>query len=594
MIDTISKFRDLLDAREKRQALVLLVLMLALGIVELVGVAAIFPLFSVLADPGIIQSNQYLRRTYEMLGFTSTNNFLIFLSATVFVIVVTRTAFTAVTSYGLLRYAQMRSHALSVKLLSSYLRRPYAWFLNRHSAEMGKSVLSEVDQVVRDSLIPALQLVSRLIIVLLIVGLVIAIEPVVAVSAFAGVALAYGLVYLSVSTFLRRQGKARIAANRARFQIAQELLGGVKEVKIGGLERGYLRRFEKASLHFARIRTQFQLVREVPRYMLELIAIGGILVLIIALLIRADGNLGVALPVIALYAFAGLRLLPAVQVIYQSIVSLRFGGPALKALHAELRTGEHATDWESVVPLALKRELALEHVSFTYPKADRPILQDVSLAIPVHTTVGLVGVTGAGKSTLVDVILGLLEPHQGRLSIDGQTIDRSNVRAWQRSVGYVPQQIFLADESIAANIAFGVQPEKIDHSAIERAARMAMLHEFIVTELPKGYETEVGERGVRLSGGQRQRVGIARALYHDPDVLVLDEATSALDNLTEKAVMEAVNNLSRRKTIVIIAHRLTTVKGCDAIFIVDKGKVRVAGQGELAELSGQYPVLGGV
>jgi ABC-type multidrug transport system fused ATPase/permease subunit len=594
MIETFSKLRDLLDAREKRQALVLLVLMLVLGVLEMVGVASIFPLFAVLSDPGIIQSNPYLRRTYETLGFANTNSFFIFLSAAVFLIIVARTAFTAVTTYGLLRYAQMRSHTLSVKLLSSYLRRPYTWFLNRHSADMGKSVLSEVEQVVRDSLIPALQLVSRLIIVAFIVGVVVAAEPVVAVSVFVGVSLVYGLVYLSMSGFLRRLGRARIAANRARYQIAQEVLGGVKEVKIGGLERGYLRRFENASLRFARLRVQFQLVRELPRHVLELIAIGSILIVIMALLMRADGNLGAALPVIALYAFAGLRLLPAVQTIYQSIVSLRFGGPALEALHAELSAPAQAANWAAVAPLPLKREIALEHVSFAYPQAGRTALHDISLTIPVHTTVGLVGATGAGKSTLVDVILGLLEPQQGRLMVDGQAIDRSNVRAWQRSVGYVPQQIFLADESIAANIAFGMPPDKIDHAAVERAARMAMLHEFIVTELPKGYDTEVGERGVRLSGGQRQRVGIARALYHDPDVLVLDEATSALDNLTEKAVMEAVNNLARRKTIIMIAHRLSTVKGCDTIFLVDRGTIKVAGHEDLVELRRPYLALGAV
>jgi ATP-binding cassette, subfamily B, bacterial PglK len=592
MIETISKLRNLLDTREKRRSLVLLALMLALGFIETAGVSSIFPLIAVLADPKITQTNHYLHWAYETLGFTNASSFFIFLSAAVFLIIVARTAFTAATTYGLLRYAEMRSHTLSVRLLSSYLRRPYAWFLDRHSADMAKSVLFEVDEVVKGSLLPALQLISRLITTLFIVGLVVAVQPMIAVSVFPALALSYGLVYLTLSRVLRRRGRERVAANRARYQIAQEMLGGVKDVKIGGLERGYLLRFEKASRRFTRLRVQFQLIREVPRYLLELVAVGGMLVVIMALLIRTDGNLGKALPVIALYAFAGLRLLPAVQTIYQSFVSLRFGGPALEALHAELVKADHATDFAEVAPLPLKRELALEHVNFAYPKAERPALHDVSLTIPLHTSVGLVGATGAGKSTLVDVILGLLEPQQGRLLVDDKVIDRSNVRAWQRSIGYVPQQIFLADESIAANIAFGMPPERIDKAAVERAARMAMLHDFIVNDLPKGYSTEVGERGVRLSGGQRQRIAIARALYHDPDVLVLDEATSALDNLTEKAVMEAVNNLSRRKTIIMIAHRLTTVKGCDRIFLVDRGTVRPAGAEVLVDLGQSFSRLG--
>ncbi|SDP63383.1 ABC-type bacteriocin/lantibiotic exporter, contains an N-terminal double-glycine peptidase domain [Filomicrobium insigne] len=593
MRETISKLSDLLDRREKWQALLLLVLMLALGLVEMVGVASILPLIAVLSDPSIIQTNPYLRWAYEALGFSSVNSFLIVLAALVFLVIVVRTGVTAVTSYGVLRYAQMRSHALSVKLLTSYLRRPYAWFLNRHSADMGKSVLSEVEQVVNESLMPCLQLVSRLIITLFITGLVVVIEPVVAIGVLVGVSLAYGLVFLAVSTYLRRLGKERVAANRARYQIAQEVLGGVKEVKIGGLEPGYVRRFSKASQHFARLRSRFQLVREVPRHLLELVAIGGVLVVILVLLFRADGNLKTALPIIALYAFAGLRLLPAVQTIYQSLVALRFGGPALDALHRELCEADgQASDWANVVPLPLRSQIELDHVDFSYPQAGRPALRDVSLRIPVHTSVGIVGETGAGKSTLVDIILGLLEPQNGRLRVDDVPIERSNVRAWQRSVGYVPQHIFLADESIAANIAFGVPLDKIDQSAVERAARMAKLHDFVMSELPHGYATEVGERGVRLSGGQRQRVGIARALYHDPDVLVLDEATSALDNRTEKAVMDAVNNLAHRKTIIMIAHRLTTVSGCDAIFMVERGAVRVAGQGELGELGNAAQVLG--
>ncbi len=574
----VFKLCDLLDAREKRQALMLLALMLALGLVEMAGVASIFPLIAVLSDPGLIESNGYLRWTYETFGFSSVNSFFIFLSAAVFLTVVVRIVFAATTSYALARYAQMRAHALSVKLLSSYLRRPYAWFLNQHSADLGKSVLSEVEEVVNGSLMPALQFVSRFIVIFLIVGLVIAVEPTVAFTALSSIALAYGLVYLAIRGYLRRKGQERLAANRARFQVAQEVLGGVKEVKIGGLEAGYLRRFEKGSLRFARLKTQLQLVRQVPRHVLEFVAIGSMLIVILLLLHRADGNLTTVMPFLSLYAFASLRLLPSVQSIYQCIVSLRFGGPALEVLHGELTAAnQHAAEFVNVAPLPLTRDIVLEHVSFAYALAGRPALRDISVAIPVHTTIGIVGATGAGKSTLVDIILGLLEPQQGRLLVDGQAIDHRNVRAWQRSVGYVPQQIFLADESIAANIAFGVPPNQIDRAAVERAARMAMLHDFIVDELPKGYDTEVGERGVRLSGGQRQRVGIARALYHDPEVLVLDEATSALDVRTEQALMDCVEAISGRKTLLIVAHRSETLRLCSKILLIENGSIKDVG-----------------
>lgn len=573
MIATLSKLCDLLSAREKRQALLLLVLMLALGLLEMAGVASIFPLIAVLSDPGLIESNTYLQWTYQTLGFSDTNSFFIFLSAAVFLTVVVRVVFSAATNYGLLRYAQMRSHSLSVRLLGSYLRRPYAFFLNRHSADMGKSVLSEVEQVINGSLMPLLQLVSKLIVSTFLVSLVVAVEPVVAAVSLITLTGSYGVVYVAIRGYLRRKGAERLAANRARYQIAQEVLAGVKEVKVGGLERGYLRRYGKASGRFARLKVRLSLINEIPRHLLELTTLGGIITIIMVLLIRADGQMSVALPVVTLYAFAGLRLLPAIQTIYRSVVAMRFGGPALDALHRDLFEAEHATDLKPVEPLSLSREIALENVSFAYPLSDRTALKDITLTIPAHSTVGFVGATGAGKSTIVDLILGLLEPQQGTLKVDGMPITRANVRNWQRSVGYVPQQIFLADESVAANIALGLPPKKIDMDAVERAARMANLHDFIVDELPKGYQTEIGDRGIRLSGGQCQRVGIARALYNDPDVLVLDEATSALDQDTERNVMSEVQDLARSKTIIMIAHRLSTVENCDVVYRLEEGHV---------------------
>lgn len=593
MIVQLSKLRDLLDRREQSRALLLLGLMLVMGLVEMVGVASILPLIAVLSDPGIVESNRYFRAVYDYFSFRDINAFLIFLSAGMFVVVVVRIGFAALTQYALLRYSHMRSHALSVRLLGVYLRRPYAWYLNRHSADMGKSVLSEVDQVIKGSLLPALQLVSQTIVAVSIISLIIWTDPVVAFTATSTVAGAYGLVYIASSRYLLRIGQERIQANRQRYQIAQEVLGGVKEVKAGGLERGYLRRFERASLRFASRTSAAQVLRELPHHALEVLAVGGMLVVILMLLVRADGKLAAALPVIALYGFAALRLLPVLQAIFRQVVSLRFGQPALEALHRDLTESADGPDIRYNGPaIRMEGSIHLEDVSFAYPNAGKRALRGATLTIPAHAVIGVVGSTGAGKSTLIDIILGLLEPQSGTLSVDGTAIGPHNVRAWQKSVGYVPQQIFLTDESVAANIAFGLPPGQIDREAVERAARSASLHEFIVGELPEGYDTTVGERGVRLSGGQRQRIGIARALYHDPDVLVLDEATSALDNLTERSVMDAVRNLSRRKTIIMIAHRLTTVKECDTIYFLERGEVRAAGSyDELLGSTAQFKKL---
>jgi ABC-type multidrug transport system fused ATPase/permease subunit len=290
-----------------------------------------------------------------------------------------------------------------------------------------------------------------------------------------------------------------------------------------------------------------------------------------------SGSFASALPIIALYAFAGYRLMPALQQIYGAVTQLRFAGPALDALHADLMSLQPAHPNPSQDAIALNQAISLNQIQYRYPNAPHPALKNLSLRIPAKSTVGLVGATGSGKTTTVDLILGLLEAQEGTLAVDGQVITEHNKRAWQRKIGYVPQQIYLADDTVAANIAFGIQAKDIDQAAVERASKIANLHEFVVNELPQQYQTTVGERGVRLSGGQRQRIGIARALYHNPQVLILDEATSALDNLTEQAVMEAVHNLGHEITIILIAHRLSSVRQCDQIYLLERGEVKASG-----------------
>jgi ABC-type multidrug transport system fused ATPase/permease subunit len=348
-----------------------------------------------------------------------------------------------------------------------------------------------------------------------------------------------------------------------------------------------MRTFQGPAFRFARAQANNQIVAQVPQFVLQGLAFGGILVILLVLLSAKSGDTNKVLPIMALYALAGMRLLPALQQIYLAITKLRYCGPVVDALHADL------VDTGYAVPLAkqsvsekgkpsirLQETLSLDRVSYRYPQANGPALIDLTLTVCANTTVGLVGATGGGKTTIVDVILGLLEPQKGGLFVDGMPITAENVRAWQRNIGYVPQHIFLVDDTVTANIAFGVPREEIDMEAVERAARVAELHDFITEEMSHGYDTMVGERGIRLSGGQRQRIGIARALYHDPDILVFDEATSALDNITEKAVMDAVRNMAHRKTIILIAHRLGTVQACDTIFMLDRGRIKASGSYE--------------
>ena len=304
---------------------------------------------------------------------------------------------------------------------------------------------------------------------------------------------------------------------------------------------------------------------------------------------RSGGEFVLVIPVLTVYALAGYRFIPALQNIYGSVTQLRYAEPAINEIYNDIKSLGSFNIEENKTILQFNKNITLNHVYFQYPKSSKTALRDIHINIPVNRTVGLVGSTGSGKTTVADVILGLLKAHKGTLEVDGKIINDSNRRNWQRSIGYVPQFIYLADDTVAANIAFGVDPKNIDNAAILRAAKIANLHEFVVNELPKKYETYVGERGIRLSGGQRQRIGIARALYHDPKLLVLDEATSALDSITEKAVMEAVNNLGKEITIILIAHRLSTVKKCDTIFLLENGKLKEKGTfQELIQLSDQF------
>lgn len=583
MLKIIRKVFDLLSRRERIHAVLLMVMILVMACLEVAGVASIMPFMAVLANPGIVKTNSYLARAYSAFGFTDTNQFLFFLGVAVFALFVFSTIFKALTTWALSRFTYMREYSLGRRLLAGYLHQPYEWFLDRNTSDLAKTVLSEVEKVVVGAIVPLMQLFAQLAAVIALLVLLVVVNPLLAVCVGLGFAAAYAAIYGVLQKRLGRLGSGRVEANRRRFEIVSEAFGGIKEIKVGGLEDAFLGRFDTPAYHIARHQAIAQEAIHLPRFALEILAFGGML-LVTLYLMKTSGGLSGALPILALYAFAGYRLLPAFQQTYLYISLLRFAGAALDALHRDLMA---LSVPDALAPAAppptLEQSIKLVDVHYSYPKSDRPALTNISIEIPGRTTVGLVGATGSGKTTMVDLILGLLLPQSGELRVDDAPITPENRGNWQRSIGYVPQQIFLADDSVAANIAFGDARSEIDLAAVEHAARIANLHEFVINDLPNGYDTAVGERGVRLSGGQRQRIGIARALYRRPQLLILDEATSALDTLTEKAVMEAVHNLRREITIILIAHRLSTVRECDRIYLLEHG--RVTGLGTYDELA---------
>jgi ABC-type multidrug transport system fused ATPase/permease subunit len=578
----LRQLHSLLDRRERRLVVLLLLAMIVKAAVELVGVASIAPFMSVVADPDIIQRNDVLRRLFEAGGFETSAGFLSTLGIAAIALLALSNAVSAATQWVTLRFVWGTHHRLALRMMKGYLAQPYAFFVQRNSAKLHKNILAEVSSAVNGVLQPTMTFAAGSLVALAIVGLLVAIDPVLALLVVVTLGGAYGAIYLIVRRKQARLGRDRVRANQERFKVASEAFGGIKDVKMLHREAAFVDRFAPASDALSRTMASNGTISVVPRYLLETIAFGGIL-LIVVVYLQAGSGLSRILPTITLYAFAGYRLMPALQQLFSAAATVRFKRAALEELLEDLECfvpGPKETDGRD--PLPLTREIRVESLTFSYPGTSRPALDAISLTIPRNATIGLVGPSGAGKTTLVDLLLGFYTPEMGHIEVDDVRLDSSNVRRWQQQVGYVPQHIFLCDDSISANISFGMRDDEVDPARVERAARIAHLHHFIET-LPDGYDTTVGERGVRISGGQRQRIGIARALYHDPQVLMLDEATSALDGATEDAVMEAIRELAGQKTIVLIAHRLSTVQDCDCIYLLEKG--RVVDRGTYVELA---------
>lgn len=573
----------LMSADERRRLWLLVPIVILNALVQVVGIASVIPFLGLVASPDAALEQPALRWVYDTFGFGSTTAFLLFVGLGVLVALVLSNGFAAVAQMLILRFSWYLDHTLSVRMLRTYMFKPYVFFLDQNTSGLAKNILGEVRIAVSGFLMAGMNLVARGVVAANVMVLLVVVEPQLAGVTFLFLGVTYGVTFLWIRRGLAQAGRRRSEANRARFKAASEAMTGVKEIKLLGKEQPFVDRYSKPSLRFTRYVVRQQVIRMLPHYVFETIAFGGMLLIVLYFLARGQG-VAALLPTLGVYAFAAYRLLPALQGIFGALTDLRFNQYSVELLHADLSRGGTTTfeDRDAVEPLPFVRSLELRSVAFTFPNARKPLFEDFSLRIEPNTTIAFVGSTGAGKTTAIDILLGLLRPEAGALVVDGVAVDDESLIAWQRNLGYVPQEIYLADDTVAANIAFGVPPTKVDMAAVELAARRAHIHDFIVDELPLGYRTEIGERGLRLSGGQRQRLGIARALFHDPAVLILDEATSALDSVTEEHVFRAVHEIGRSKTVIMIAHRISTVRDCDTIYVLEHG--RIVAQGDYQEL----------
>lgn len=582
MFSSLKDLYSLLTDQQRQKLLRLQLLVVLMSFAEIVGVASIGPFMAIVGDMSLLQGESIVARLYQASGISEPRDFLFWLGIGVLVVLVGAALVSMFTIWRLSMYGAQVGAELSSRLYSHYMYQPWLFHASGSSSHLTNQISQECLRITNNVINPLMQMNAKLMLALFMVTALFIYNPVVAFAGLIIFVVAYLLLYRTVRQRLIANGKTITKAQRLRFKLMSEGFGGIKDALLLGRQPVFTQRFDAASVRFAHAQGTTQAMGQVPRYAMELVAFGSVIFLVLYLLTAHQGNLGSILPVLSIYALAGFKLLPAFQQVYTSISQIRGNLAAFEALRDDLRASAlapqpsikagQARPMESEKHWVPKHTIQLQDVVFTYPGKQEPALDGLTLNIPVNRVVGLVGASGSGKSTAIDLLLGLIEPQSGELLVDGQPVTSKDRRAWQNSLGFVPQSIFLADSSIRENVGFGLPTEEIDDDRVRRAITMSHLDE-LVAELADGLETRVGERGIQLSGGQRQRIGIARALYHDADVLVLDEATSALDGITEKLIMDAIHDFSGKKTIVMIAHRLATVKQCDAIYLMADGKV---------------------
>jgi ABC-type multidrug transport system fused ATPase/permease subunit len=548
-------------------------LSLAQAFFQVVGITSIFPFLAIAADPERIRRSHFGRQFLSLFPPMENRQLLLVAGSIAIVALLISNAVNLLAEYVRTRYAQNFAHWLRVRLLRRMASQPYTYFLQRNSGDLLKKILGDVTNYTAGVLLPLLDTVARVLTAVLLLVTLFLVQPVIALSA----AIVLGAYYIMIFRLLTRKRrevdeslKISVAGS---YREAQQMLGGIKPVKVHSAEEYFLSRFSRHSAVIAQMYARMPVFANSARYLVEPLAFGGLVVAVLLLAARGR-DFSDILPNLGVMALAGYRLLPSLQLLYAELTQVSSMRHAVDEVYEEFIAAEtdrsipSAMRFDSVTPASPLRwndAITLHEISFRYPGALRPAVDGLSLIISKNTSLGVIGPTGSGKSTLVDLLLGLYRPTAGEILIDGQPLVPALVAAWQASIGYVPQDIFLIDDTIARNIAFGLPDNEIDHAHLREACAMAQILDFVEADLPHGFQTSVGERGVRLSGGQRQRIGLARALYRRPSLLILDEATSALDVATEAKLLEALRSFAGQLTMIVAAHRPSAVANCDQL-----------------------------
>lgn len=596
MFKQLTELFQLLDIGQRKKLMQLQLLVILMAFAELASVIAIGPFMALVASPVVLEGEGFLASAYSLSGMTEPRVFMFWLGIGVLLMLALAAGISIITIWRLSIYGTQVGQQISSRLYRHYMYQNWLFHSGGSSSQLTNKIAQEAARLTNGVINPFMQLNARLVLVLLMSLALVIYNPLVALIGVSVFSVSYLLIFKFIRSSIVKNGRTVTKAQKQRFKMMGEGFGGIKDVILLGRQDTFVSRFTDASNQMADAQGKNQVMTQTPRYIMELVAFGTIIFLILYLLSSYGGDIGTALPILSIYALAGMKLLPAFQQVYASFSQIRGSLAAFDEIKEDLINSKNATvlcletgksqllcssGEQKTKELKARKTIEFNNVTFTYPGKTSPALNALNLVVPVNKVIGLVGASGSGKSTAIDMFLGLISPDSGEVLIDGKPLTNKDKRAWQNNIGFVPQSIFLSDGSIAENIAFGLPEDKIDIDQVKKAATMAHLGE-LLGELPEGLETRVGERGVQLSGGQRQRIGIARALYGDADVLVLDEATSALDGITEKIIMQAIHEFSHEKTILMIAHRLATVKKCDSIMFFSNG--RLVDEGSYDEL----------
>lgn len=584
MLNKIKKLFTLLTPSQRKRFYVIQVLIVFMSIGEIVGVASIIPFMSIVGDVSQLQEDTIFSWLYRISGSESESQFIFLLGIGVLCVLFLSSLLSMFTIWKLSMFANRVGVEISDRLYTFYLKQGWLFHASGSSALLTKKIANETQRITGAVIMPLMQMNAKVLLSALMAISIFVYDPKVAIVGLSIFGLTYIIIYQLIKVRLIRNGLAISDVNEERFRLMNEGFGGIKDILLLGRDYDFIDRFNQTGNTLAKSQGENQALSQMPRYFMELIAFSSMILLVLYLIISYEGNLSVILPIISIYALAAFKILPALQAIYSSVAKIRGNIAAFDSIEQDLVNSKIAD--QKIVNkeralLHLNKQISLNNITFNYPDKKEPTLKNLNITIPVNSLVGIVGPSGSGKSTLIDILMGLIKSQQGELKIDDEVINDKNLRSWKNTIGFVAQNIFLSEGTIAQNIAFGVPQNKIDISQVEKVLELAHLRELILS-LEYGVHTPVGERGVQLSGGQRQRIGIARALYHEAEVLVFDEATSSLDGITEKIIMEAINNFSGKKTIILIAHRLKTVQKCNQIFYMDKGEV--VDQGTFDEL----------